>query len=72
MNPAIGAVYGVAFKAIIMMVVAFLCFLGARLGGNHLVKNHPQWSKQTKEAAHALSVFAAVVVFAIFLVGFAR
>jgi hypothetical protein len=70
MNPAIGAMYGIVIKAAVMMVVAFLCILGARLGGNHLVRSNPQWSKQKKEGAHALSTFAAVVVFAVFVIGF--
>jgi len=72
MNPAIGAMYGAVITAALMVVVAFLCMLGARMGGNHLVRSNPQWSKQTKEGAHALAVFAAVVVFAIFVIGFAR
>ena len=62
--------YGIVIKAAVMMVVAFLCILGARLGGNHLVRSNPQWSKQKKEGAHALSTFAAVVVFAVFVIGF--
>ena len=67
-----GAVYGLVVKVAIMMTVALLCMLGARLGGNHLVRRNPQWSKGTKEGAHTLAIFAAVVVFAIFVIRFAR
>jgi len=55
-----------------MMALALVCMLGARLGGNHIVRSNPQWSKETKDAAHTFATFAAVVVFAIFVIGFAR
>jgi hypothetical protein len=72
MSPAVGAVFGLVIKVVIMMAVALICMLGARLGGNHIVRANPQWSKDTKETAHTLATFAAVVVFAIFVIGFRR
>jgi hypothetical protein len=71
MNSAVAAVQGMVVKAAVMLAVALLCMLGARLSGNVLIRRNPQWSKGRKQAVHALATFAAVVVFALFLIGFA-
>jgi hypothetical protein len=68
MSSPVGAVFGLVIKVVTIMAVALVCMLGARLGGNHIVRSNPQWSKETKEAAHALATFTAVVVFAIFVI----
>jgi hypothetical protein len=72
MSAVTAAIYGLVVKVVIMMAVALICMFGARLGGNHIVRANPQWSRGTKEAAHTLATSAAVVVFAIFVIGFAR
>ena len=66
------AIYGLIVKVVILMAVALLCMLGARLAGNHIVRSNPQWSKASKQTAQTVATFAAVVVFAIFVIGFGR
>ena len=72
MNAVAGALSGLVVKFALMAVVGVACMLVARLGANFVIGQNPQWSKAAKEVIHLLANFAAVVVFALFIVGIAR
>jgi len=72
MNQVAGAISGLVVKFALMAIVGVGCMLAARLGANQLIRENPEWSTMKKEATHTLANFAAVVVFALFVVAIAR